>query len=116
MHPGEIISADEPIRLNPGRDRVRLTVVNVADRSVQVGSHFHFAEVNSGLQFDRPAAWGYRLDVAAGTSVRFEPNVPREVDLVPIAGRRVVPGLRAKRSGAIDADGPEPTGPERGER
>ena len=94
MRPGEIIPADEPIELNPGRPRVTLVVRNTADRPVQVGSHYHFAAVNPGLEFDRQAAWGHRLDVPAGTSVRFEPGVEREVSLVPIAGNRVVPGLR----------------------
>jgi urease subunit beta len=94
LRPGEIIPADEPIELNPGRPRTTVLVRNTADRPVQVGSHYHFAAVNPGLQFDRVAAWGHRLDIPAGTSVRFEPGVEREVDLVPIAGKRVVPGLR----------------------
>ena len=101
MRPGEIIPADEPVELNPGRERTVLTVVNAADRPVQVGSHYHFAAANPGLEFDRKAAWGKRLDVPAGTSVRFEPGVEREVTLVPIAGRRVVPGLRREWSGAL---------------
>ncbi|MCP2259550.1 urease subunit beta [Streptoalloteichus tenebrarius] len=112
MRPGEIIPADEPVPLNPGRPRVRLVVVNRADRPVQVGSHYHFAAVNPGLDFDRAAAWGHRLDVPAGTAVRFEPGVEREVDLVPIAGRRVVPGLRREWAGALDERGAEPTPPE----
>ncbi|GAA1313890.1 urease subunit beta [Saccharothrix xinjiangensis] len=112
MHPGEIIPADEPIPLNPGRDRVRLVVVNEGDRPIQVGSHYHFGAVNPLLEFDRSAAWGLRLDIAAGTAVRFEPNIAREVDLVPIAGRRVVPGLRPEYSGALDERGPEPIEPE----
>jgi urease subunit beta len=102
VRPGEIIPADEPVELNPGRPRVRLVVRNTADRPVQVGSHYHFAAVNPGLEFDREAAWGHRLDVPAGTSVRFEPGVEREVSLVPIAGRRVVPGLRKEWSGDLD--------------
>jgi urease subunit beta len=100
--PGEIIAADEPVELNPGRPRVRLTVVNSADRPVQVGSHYHFAVTNPGLDFDRDAAWGHRLDIPAGTSVRFEPGVAREVDLVPLAGRRIVPGLRLDSAGPLD--------------
>ncbi|SDD11641.1 urease subunit beta [Actinokineospora iranica] len=112
MRPGEIIPADEPIPLNPGRPRVRVSVRNVADRPVQVGSHYHFAAVNPGLEFDRAAAWGHRLDIPAGTAVRFEPNVPREVSLVPIEGRRVVPGLRWEYAGELDHRGPEPTAPE----
>jgi len=101
MIPGEIIPGDEPVELNPGRESTVLTVVNTADRPVQVGSHYHFAAVNPGLEFDRKAAWGKRLDVPAGTSVRFEPGVEREVTLVPIAGNRVVPGLRKEWSGAL---------------
>ena len=101
MIPGEIVPGDEPVELNPGRERTVLTVVNTADRPVQVGSHYHFAAVNPGLEFDRKAAWGKRLDVPAGTSVRFEPGVEREVTLVPIAGARVVPGLRKEWSGAL---------------
>ncbi|GHF01817.1 urease subunit beta [Amycolatopsis deserti] len=94
MRPGEIIPAGSPVELNPGRPRVRLRVSNTGDRPVQVGSHYHFAVTNPALQFDRQAARGHRLDIPAGTSVRFEPGVEREVGLVPLAGRRVVPGLR----------------------
>ena len=94
MRPGEIIPAAEPVELNPGRPRVRLRVSNTGDRPVQVGSHYHFAQTNPALDFDRDAARGHRLDIPAGTSVRFEPGVEREVDLVPLAGRQVVPGLR----------------------
>ncbi|RZS43547.1 urease subunit beta [Herbihabitans rhizosphaerae] len=102
MRPGEVLCGSDPIPLNAGRPRVRLTVINTADRPVQVGSHYHFAAVNPGLEFDRDAAWGHRLHVPAGTSVRFEPGVEREVDLVPIAGARVVPGLRPESAGALD--------------
>ncbi|MEU6645246.1 urease subunit beta [Saccharomonospora sp. NPDC046836] len=94
MRPGEIIPAAEPVQLNPGRPRTRLLVRNTGDRPVQVGSHFHFAVVNTGLEFDRDAAQGKRLDIPAGTAARFEPGVEREVDLVPLAGNAVVPGLR----------------------
>ncbi|GAA5151733.1 MULTISPECIES: urease subunit beta [Amycolatopsis] len=94
MHPGEIIPAAEPVELNPGRPRTTLRVVNTGDRPVQVGSHFHFAQTNAALDFDRDAAQGKRLDIPAGTSVRFEPGVDREVELVPLAGNRVVPGLQ----------------------
>ena len=94
MRPGEVWSADGEIELNPGRERRTLVVENTGDRPVQVGSHFHFAEVNAALAFDRAAADGYRLDVAAGTGVRFEPGVSREVTLVALGGRRVVPGLQ----------------------
>ncbi|TDB95529.1 urease subunit beta [Actinomadura sp. 7K534] len=101
--PGEVVPADgPPVELNPGRARVRVTVANTGDRPVQVGSHYHFAVANPALEFDRDAAWGHRLDVPAGTAVRFEPGLTREVDLVPLAGRRVVPGLRAERAGALD--------------
>ncbi|MCP2169229.1 urease subunit beta [Goodfellowiella coeruleoviolacea] len=108
MRPGEIITGAGPVPLHPGRPRVRLVVVNRADRPVQVGSHYHFAAVNPGLDFDRAAAWGHRLDVPAGTSVRFEPGVAREVDLVPIGGARLVPGLRPEWAGALDERGAEP--------
>jgi urease subunit beta len=76
-------------------------VTNTADRPVQVGSHYHFAEANPGLDFDRAAAWGQRLDIPAGTAVRFEPGVAREVDLVPLGGNRIVPGLRGECGGAL---------------
>ena len=94
MIPGEIITADGTIDLAPNRARVTLTVENAGDRPVQVGSHYHFAQANPALSFDRDAARGYRLDIPAGTSVRFEPGVSREVTLVELAGRRVIPGLR----------------------
>jgi urease subunit beta len=102
MRPGEVITSGGPIPLNSGRARVRITVVNRADRAVQVGSHYHFAAVNTGLDFDRAAAWGHRLDVPSGTSVRFEPGVEREVDLVPIGGARLVRGLRPEWAGVLD--------------
>jgi urease subunit gamma/beta len=100
--PGEIITADGSIELAPGRARVTLTVENTGDRPIQVGSHYHFAAANPALSFDRAAARGYRLDIPAGTSVRFEPGVSREVPLVALAGRRVVPGLRPESAGAVD--------------
>lgn len=92
--PGEIIVGTGAVELNPGRARTRLTVSNDGDRPVQIGSHFHFAAVNESLSFDREAAWGLRLDVPAGTAVRFEPGIEREVHLVPLAGARIVPGLQ----------------------
>jgi urease subunit beta len=92
--PGEIVTGAASVELNPGRPRTTLTVVNTGDRPVQVGSHYHFAQVNDALEFDREAARGHRLDVPAGTAVRFEPGITREVSLVPLAGRRAVPGLR----------------------
>ncbi|GAA3196376.1 MULTISPECIES: urease subunit beta [Streptomyces] len=103
MIPGEFLFADDPVLCNEGREVTRLTVLNTADRPVQIGSHYHFAEANPGLQFDRAAARGKRLDVAAGTAVRFEPGIPVEVGLVPLAGARVVPGLRGETRGALDA-------------
>jgi len=94
MIPGEVIAADGDIELNPGRRRVTLRVENTGDRPIQVGSHFHFADTNAALAFDRAAAIGFRLDVPAGTGVRFEPGLAREVDLVALAGAAVVPGLQ----------------------
>ncbi|MGW7093950.1 urease subunit beta [Streptomyces sp. NPDC054874] len=103
MIPGEILYGGGDIPLNVGRTVTRLTVLNAADRPVQVGSHYHFAEVNPGLRFDRAAAHGLRLNIAAGTAVRFEPGIPADVELVPLVGRRVVPGLRGETGGALDA-------------
>ncbi|MEU3462568.1 urease subunit beta [Streptomyces sp. NPDC006733] len=102
MIPGEILLADEPVPLNAGRPVTRLTVLNTADRPIQVGSHYHFAETNPGLDFDRAAAHGLRLSIAAGTAVRFEPGVPVAVELVPLGGARVVAGLRGETAGALD--------------
>ena len=99
--PGEVLFGEGGVVLNPGRDEVTLEVVNTGDRPVQVGSHYHFAEANPALSFDRKAAWGRRLAVPAGTAVRFEPGLPREVPLVALAGRRVVPGLRGEAGGAL---------------
>jgi urease subunit beta len=100
--PGEFLFGDGDVVINDGRPVLRLAVTNTGDRPIQVGSHYHFAEANPGLDFDRAAAWGHRLAVPAGTSVRFEPGISREVDLVPLAGRRVVPGLRGAAAGALD--------------
>ena len=94
MIPGEIFPGEGPVVLNNGRATRTLTVVNTGDRPVQVGSHFHFAQSNAALSFDRDAAWGHRLNIPAGTAVRFEPGVEREVSLVPLAGSRQVPGLQ----------------------
>ena len=94
MIPGELRVAAGEIELNAGRERVTLRVANTGDRPVQVGSHVHFAQTNPALAFDREQARGFRLDVPAGTSVRFEPGVERDVDLVALAGNRRVPGLR----------------------
>lgn len=100
--PGEILYGEGSVTLNEGRPVTRTTVVNAADRPVQVGSHYHFAEANPGLDFDRAAAHGLRLNIAAGTAVRFEPGIPVEVELVPLAGLRIVPGLRGETGGALD--------------
>ncbi|MFD9483209.1 urease subunit beta [Streptomyces sp. NPDC059991] len=102
MIPGEILFADEPVALNEGRETTTMTVLNAADRPVQVGSHYHFAEANPGLDFDRDAARGLRLNIAAGTAVRFEPGIPVDVELVPLAGRRIVSGLRGETGGPLD--------------
>jgi urease beta subunit len=102
MTPGEIITADGVIETAPGRARLILIVDNSGDRPVQVGSHYHFAAANPALSFDRAAARGYRLDIPAGTSVRFEPGVSREVRLVALAGARMVPGLRPESAGPLD--------------
>jgi urease subunit beta len=102
MIPGELIAADGDIELNPGRERVTLRVENTGDRPIQVGSHFHFADANSSLAFDRDAANGFRLDVPAGTGVRFEPGLAREVTLVRLAGEQVVPGLQCGKPSAAE--------------
>jgi urease subunit beta len=96
MIPGEVVAADGDIELNPGRARLTLVVENTGDRPVQVGSHFHFPDVNKALAFDRAAAHGFRLDVPAGTGVRFEPGISREVTLVALAGMGRIPGLQIK--------------------
>ncbi|QHC20210.1 urease subunit gamma [Streptomyces sp. GS7] len=95
--------ADELVCFNEGREVTALTVNNPCDRPVQVGSHYHFFEANPGLDFVRDAAWGKRLHVPAGSSVRFEPNVPEDVELVPIEGKRVVHGLRGQVGGPLDS-------------
>lgn len=102
MIPGEVLAAPGDIEINAGRPRVTLTVANTGDRPVQVGSHYHFAETNAGLAFDRAAARGMRLDIAAGTAVRFEPGQTRDVTLVPYAGARRVFGFNQKVMGALD--------------
>jgi urease subunit beta len=94
--PGEVDAGAGEHEHKPGRERVTLVVENTGDRPLQIGSHFHFADVNAALLFDRDAAAGFRLDVPAGTGVRFEPGVSREVTLVALAGRRVVPGLQVR--------------------
>lgn len=103
MIPGEIIPACGAITLNEERPAITLMVANTGDRPVQVGSHYHFAEVNPGLALDRDAAHGMRLDIPAGTAVRFEPGQRREVRLVPYAGARAVWGFNGHVMGALDA-------------
>ncbi len=101
MIPGEIFPAEGDISLNAGAAAITLMVANTGDRPVQVGSHYHFAETNPGLAFDRRAARGYRLDIAAGTAVRFEPGQSREVRLVPFQGTRRVFGFNAQVMGDL---------------
>lgn len=100
--PGEVLYGDDPVLINEGADVVTLRVANAADRPIQVGSHFHFAEVNPALEFDRKAAWGRRLNVLSGGSMRFEPGAVEEVELIPIRGRRIVAGLRGECGGELD--------------
>lgn len=101
MIPGEYFVADGDITLNADRDAVTLMVANTGDRPVQVGSHYHFGEANSALEFDRAAARGMRLDIAAGTAVRFEPGQRREVSLIPIGGARNIFGFNQAVMGAL---------------
>ena len=101
MIPGELFPASGEITLNEGREAITLTVSNTGDRPVQVGSHYHFAETNSALEFDREAAKGRRLDIAAGTAVRFEPGQMREVRLIPLSGGRRVFGFNQAVMGAL---------------
>lgn len=101
MKPGEIMVADGELTLNVQSDAITLEVANTGDRPVQVGSHFHFAETNTALDFDREAAHGMRLDIAAGTAVRFEPGQRREVTLIPISGARRIFGFNAKVMGDL---------------
>ncbi|SFG40360.1 urease subunit beta [Palleronia marisminoris] len=101
MMPGEVMPADGTLALNEGRETLTLKVANTGDRPVQVGSHYHFAESNPALDFDRAAARGKRLDIAAGTAVRFEPGQARDVTLVPYAGDRRVFGFRGDVMGAL---------------
>lgn len=102
MIPGQMLVADGDIELNAGRPTLTLDVRNSGDRPVQVGSHYHFAETNDALLFDRIAARGYRLDIAAGTAVRFEPGQMRTVTLVALAGERRVYGFKGRVQGPLD--------------
>jgi urease subunit beta len=101
--PGELLAAAGEIELNAGRRTLKLTVANSGDRPIQVGSHYHFFETNEALRFERAAARGYRLNIAAGTAVRFEPGQEREVELVALAGDRIVYGFNGQVMGPLDA-------------
>jgi urease subunit beta len=101
MIPGEMLIDDGEIELNAGRETIKVTVANTGDRPVQIGSHFHFYEVNAALSFDREAARGFRLNIAAGTAVRFEPGQERTVELVALAGERAVYGFNGKVMGPL---------------
>jgi urease subunit beta len=100
--PGELIAAPGELELNAGRKTLRVTVANTGDRPIQVGSHYHFFEVNEALHFDRAAARGFRLNIAAGTAVRFEPGQERTVELVALSGDRIVYGFQGKVMGRLD--------------
>ena len=104
MIPGGVDGPDDPVEINHGRVVRTIRVENGGDRPIQVGSHYHFAEANPALRFDRAAARGHRLDVPAGTAVRFEPGIETDVDLVPLVGGRSVPGLRGETAGPLDGD------------
>jgi urease subunit beta len=103
MIPGEILLGHGDIEINPGAVRITMTIVNTGDRPVQVGSHVHLPQSNAALDFDREAAHGYRLDIPAGTAVRFEPGVAQHVSLVPLGGLREVHGLSLNPPGKLDA-------------
>jgi len=105
MIPGELLPQDGEFELNAGRATLTLEVANTGDRPIQVGSHYHFAETNAALAFDRAAARGFRLNIAAGTAVRFEPGQARVVELVALAGDRVVCGFSGAVMGPLDAAG-----------
>ena len=102
MIPGETLGPDTPVTINAGAVVTTLIVVNGGDRPIQVGSHYHFAEANPALLFDRAVARGQRLGIPAGTSVRFEPGISRTVELIPIGGDRIVAGLRGEVKGRLD--------------
>lgn len=102
MIPGEFVFGDGDIAINEGAERLLLTVVNTGDRPVQVGSHVHLPQANAALEFDRAAAHGHRLDVPAGTAVRFEPGIAQDVSLVPLTGTREVYGLSLNPPGKLD--------------
>lgn len=116
MIPGEILVEPGEIELNSGRDTVRLTVANGGDRPIQIGSHFHFYEVNPALSFEREQARGMRLDIPAGTAVRFEPGDEREVVLVPLVGSREVYGLNGLVNGALEGKTAAKEGKKKGDK
>ena len=117
MNPGEVITADGDIELNVGRSTITLKVANQGDRPIQVGSHYHFFETNEALAFDRAASRGFRLNIAAGTAVRFEPGQERTVDLVALAGDRIVYGFVGAIMGKLDkAKAKKTTKPAKGKK
>lgn len=105
IRPGEIIVGDGDVELFPGVERTELTVINRGDRDVQVRSQTHFFETNAALDFDRRAAWGQKLDIPSGAGVRFEPGIPVTIQLIPLAGERVIQGFSGSVNGRLDADG-----------
>ena len=102
--PGELLTADEPVEINANRETASVTVENTGDRPSQVGSHFHFFECNPALSFDRKAAYGMRLDIPAGTAIRFEPGCEEDVDLVAVGGDRIMRGMGRLVDGSLDDD------------
>lgn len=102
MIPGEVFTREDDIEMNVGRQTLKIQVANVGDRPIQIGSHFHFYEANDALQFDRNSTRGYRLNVAAGTAIRFEPGQSRQVELVALAGKREVYGFAGRVMGKLD--------------
>lgn len=108
MIPGEYVLAGEPVVCNEGREAIKLEVTNTGDRPVQVGSHYHFAEINPSVSFDRTKALGYRLDIPAGTAVRLEPGDTRTVELIPLGGKRKVYGFHNLVNGPLDPREPAP--------
>lgn len=102
MIPGEILTGDDEIEMNVGRQTLKIEVANAGDRPIQIGSHFHFYEANDALQFDREATRGYRLNIAAGTAIRFEPGQSRRIELVALVGKREVYGFAGRVMGKLD--------------
>ena len=107
MQPGEYVLDDSPVELNAGRETLTIEVANTGDRPIQVGSHYHFAETNGALAFDREAAHGFRLNIPAGTAIRFEPGASRTVELVAFAGDRAIYGFRGLVMGSAAGDSDE---------